>query len=56
MASEQAYGVTPPISVQLPTDAENRVSDSLIEELKRQKTFESQAETDKRWVSVKLCL
>ncbi|KAK5988759.1 Poly(A) polymerase pla1 [Cladobotryum mycophilum] len=49
MASEQVYGVTPPISVQLPTDAENRASDSLIEELKRQKTFESPSDTEKRY-------
>lgn len=48
MASEQAYGVTPPISVQLPTEAELRQSDALLEELKRQKTFESPAETAKR--------
>lgn len=48
MASEQAHGVTPPISVQLPTEAELRQSDALLEELKRQKTFESPAETAKR--------
>jgi poly(A) polymerase len=49
MASEQMYGVTPPMNVNLPTDAENRASDALIEELKRQKTFESQSDTDKRF-------
>ncbi|PTB35404.1 uncharacterized protein TrAFT101_011281 [Trichoderma asperellum] len=49
MASEQVYGVTPPISVNLPTEAEKRASDALIEELRRQKTFESPSETDKRW-------
>ncbi|KAF5019774.1 hypothetical protein F66182_8211 [Fusarium sp. NRRL 66182] len=48
MASEQAYGVTPPISVQLPTEAELRQSDALLEELKRQKTFESPSDTAKR--------
>ncbi|KAH6604086.1 hypothetical protein Trco_007532 [Trichoderma cornu-damae] len=48
MASEQVFGVTPPISVNLPTEAEKRASDALIEELRRQKTFESPAETDKR--------
>ncbi|KAM0501507.1 hypothetical protein ACHAP8_004495 [Fusarium lateritium] len=48
MSSEQAFGVTPPISVQLPTEAELRQSDALLEELKRQKTFESPAETAKR--------
>ncbi|KAM0248155.1 hypothetical protein ACHAQJ_009572 [Trichoderma viride] len=48
MASEQVFGVTPPISVNLPTEAEKRASDALIEELRRQKTFESPSETDKR--------
>ncbi|KAF4984377.1 hypothetical protein FZEAL_421 [Fusarium zealandicum] len=48
MATEQAYGVTPPISVQLPTEAELRASDALLEELKRQKTFESPSDTAKR--------
>lgn len=50
MASEQNYGVTPPISVTLPTEAENRASDALLEELRRQKTFESPSDTDKRQV------
>ncbi|KAL2680741.1 hypothetical protein Neosp_008344 [[Neocosmospora] mangrovei] len=48
MTTDQAYGVTPPISSQLPTDAELRATDALLEELKRQKTFESQADTAKR--------
>jgi poly(A) polymerase len=48
MASEQIYGVTPPISVTLPTDAEKRASDALISELRRQKTFESPSDTQKR--------
>lgn len=50
MASEQVYGVTPPISVTLPTEAEKRASDALIEELRRQKTFESPSDTEKRHV------
>jgi poly(A) polymerase len=49
MASEQVFGVTPPISVNLPTEVEKRASDALIEELRRQKTFESPSETDKRY-------
>ncbi|QYS99323.1 Poly(A) polymerase [Trichoderma simmonsii] len=49
MASEQVYGVTPPISVTLPTEAEKRASDALIEELRRQKTFESPSDTQKRF-------
>ncbi|KAI9167322.1 Poly(A) polymerase pla1 [Paramyrothecium foliicola] len=49
MTSEQVYGVTPPISLLLPTEAEKRASDALIEELKRQKTFESPSDTQKRY-------
>lgn len=49
MPSDQPLGVTPPLSVNLPTEAEKRVSDALLEELKRQKTFESPAETQKRY-------
>ncbi|EGR44367.1 uncharacterized protein TRIREDRAFT_70546 [Trichoderma reesei QM6a] len=53
MASEQNYGVTPPISVTLPTEAENRASDALLEELRRQKTFESPSDTEKRHAVLK---
>ncbi|KAJ2984204.1 hypothetical protein NQ176_g142 [Zarea fungicola] len=49
MSSEQVFGVTPPISVSLPTESEKRVSESLIEELRRQKTFESPSDTQKRY-------
>ncbi|GAB0136329.1 hypothetical protein EsDP_00004633 [Epichloe bromicola] len=49
MSSDQVYGVTPPISVGLPTEAEKRASDALIEELRRQKTFESPSDTQKRY-------
>lgn len=48
MSGEQVYGVTPPISVSLPTENEKRVSESLIEELRRQRTFESPSDTQKR--------
>lgn len=48
MANEQVFGVTPPISMNLPTEAENRASIALIEELKNQKTFESPSDTQKR--------
>ncbi|KAH7127716.1 Poly(A) polymerase central domain-containing protein [Dactylonectria macrodidyma] len=48
MAGDQAFGVTPPISVVLPTESEKRASDALIEELKNQKTFESPSDTAKR--------
>lgn len=49
MPGEQVFGVTPPISVTLPTDLEKRSSDALIEELRRQKTFESPSDTQKRY-------
>lgn len=50
MAGDQAFGVTPPISVILPTESEKRASDALIQELRNQKTFESPSDTDKRQV------
>ncbi|EGO58219.1 Poly(A) polymerase [Neurospora tetrasperma FGSC 2508] len=46
---EHTLGVTPPISTALPTDAEKRQTEALLKELRAQGTFESQAETDKRW-------
>ncbi|KND92645.1 Poly(A) polymerase pla1 [Tolypocladium ophioglossoides CBS 100239] len=48
MPGDQVCGVTPPISVTLPTEQEKRASDALIEELRRQKTFESPSDTQKR--------
>ncbi|ROT38844.1 Poly(A) polymerase [Sodiomyces alkalinus F11] len=47
-SQDRPLGVTPPISTSLPTDAEHAVNESLLEELKRQNTFESPAETAKR--------
>lgn len=46
--STQVYGVTPPISTAGPTPAENVLNDGLVQELKRQGSFESEAETKKR--------
>lgn len=42
------YGVTPPISTEGPTKAEIKLNDSMIEELRSQKSFESEVETEKR--------
>lgn len=42
------WGVTPPISLNGPTPEENILNDQLIEELKREGSFESQADTLKR--------
>ncbi|KAF5102340.1 hypothetical protein D0Z03_000435 [Geotrichum reessii] len=42
------YGVTPPISTTGPTPTENILNDKLIEELKKQGSFESEEATRKR--------
>jgi poly(A) polymerase len=47
---KQPLGVTPPISTALPSDAELIANEAMLEELKRQNTFESPAETAKRQV------
>ncbi|XP_044718041.1 poly(A) polymerase central domain-containing protein [Hirsutella rhossiliensis] len=49
MPGDLSCGVTPPMSVALPTETEKRASDALIEELRRQKTFESPSDTQKRY-------
>jgi len=48
MASDQVYGVTPPMNTYLPTEPELRATDALIDELKRENTFEAPTETEKR--------
>ena len=48
--SEQ-LGVTGPLSVALPTDAELQASTALVDELKRQNNYESVTETNKRYVT-----
>lgn len=52
MSSDQMYGVTPPMKQDLPTDAELHATGLLIEQLKRENTFESPAETEKRYARV----
>lgn len=52
MATKSTYGVTPTLSDSLPTEEEKRKTDTLVEELRRQKTFESPSETDKRCVQL----
>ena len=47
--STRQWGVTPPILLSLPTDAEIATNDALISELKRQNNFESSEETEKRY-------
>lgn len=48
-SSERLFGVTPPIKTDLPTPAETKSTEALLEELKRQGTFESSEETGKRY-------
>ena len=47
-APVQYKGVTPPISMLLPTPAELKANDELIDELKNQNNFESADVTEKR--------
>ena len=51
MAAPQTrqWGVTPPISLSLPTDTELAANDALIAELKRQNNFEGTEATEKRY-------
>lgn len=51
---QEYYGVTRPISSAGPTHAENELNDRMIEELKRQGSFESQAMTNKRVAVLKV--
>ncbi|KAF2665291.1 Poly(A) polymerase [Microthyrium microscopicum] len=45
---EQKWGTTPPISRALPTEAELRQNESLLQELRSRNNFESAEETEKR--------
>ena len=52
MAAQQGRqwpGVTPPISLNLPTNSELTANDALIAELKRQNNFEGIEETERRY-------
>ncbi|EPE10171.1 poly polymerase pla1 [Ophiostoma piceae UAMH 11346] len=49
MNFEKQYGVTPPLSTEMPTEEQRRATDALLEELRNQGTFESAAETQKRY-------
>ncbi|KAK9464749.1 Poly(A) polymerase central domain-containing protein [Lipomyces arxii] len=44
----ETYGVTPPISTASPTESEMGMNEKLIDELKRQGSFESDSESQKR--------
>jgi poly(A) polymerase len=45
---QKFLGVTPPIALNGPTARDNEVSDSLLEELKKQGVFETEAEAKVR--------
>ena len=47
--SRQWPGVTPPISLTMPTEAELAANDALIAELKKQNNFEGLEETERRF-------
>lgn len=49
MAGEIQYGMTPPLSTELPKDPEKRANDALFAELKAQNTYEHATETQKRY-------
>ncbi|SCU97746.1 LAMI_0F11210g1_1 [Lachancea mirantina] len=48
MSGQKTLGVTGPISAAGPTAAENKLNDALVQELKREGSFETEAETQKR--------
>ena len=48
MASTQQWGVTPPVSMTFPTEADLAINDALVQELKSQNNFEGPEETRKR--------
>lgn len=48
MAAPRQWGLTAPISTNFPTEMELQLNESLLAELKEQKTFESVEETERR--------
>ncbi|KAL2356898.1 Poly(A) polymerase papa [Cryomyces antarcticus] len=48
MASQRQWGLTPPVSMAMPTEQDLALNDSLITELKDQNTFEGPDETERR--------
>lgn len=49
MAAPRQWGLTAPISTHFPSEKEIQLNESLLTELKEQKTFESAEETEKRY-------
>lgn len=48
MNYQKVYGITGPVSVAGPTAPENKLNDALVQELKKEGSFETEAETAKR--------
>ncbi|CCE64176.1 hypothetical protein TPHA_0G03360 [Tetrapisispora phaffii CBS 4417] len=48
MNYQKVYGITGPVSTAAPTAAENKLNDELIQELKKEGSFESEQETNNR--------
>lgn len=48
MSFQKVYGITGPVSVAGPTAAESKLNDQLVQELKRENSFETEDETQKR--------
>ncbi|CCH62023.1 hypothetical protein TBLA_0G00760 [Henningerozyma blattae CBS 6284] len=48
MNYQKIYGITGPVSTVGPTAAENKLNDELIQELKKENSFETELETEKR--------
>ena len=46
--AQKQWGITPPVSTDLPTDKDVKLNQDLMEELKRQKNFETPEGTEKR--------
>lgn len=48
MAAQKQYGLTAPVSTNFPSETELQLTETLLAELKDQKTFESVEETERR--------
>ena len=46
--SQQQWGITPPVSMDLPTEHELKLNEEMLEELKRQNNFETPEGAEKR--------
>ena len=53
MNYQKVYGITGPVSIAGPTAAENKLNDELIQELKKENSFESEQETANRVKALK---